>query len=256
MKKLGLIGFPLGHSFSKKYYVQKMAEEAIEGIDYDLYPIENITHFPNLYSDSENGLSGCNVTIPYKQAVIPYLDELSEEAQFIGAVNCITIERKGDGSSFLKGYNTDAFGFEQSLLPLLDPALHTHALVLGNGGAAKAVLFVLKKLGIPTQLVSRKASVDAIAYEEITPEIIAKHQLIVNCTPLGTFPNVDACPPIPYSAITAAHYLYDLIYNPEETLFLQKGREQGAATKNGYDMLVLQADKNWAIWLAENNSYF
>lgn len=248
MKKLGLIGYPLGHSFSKKYYVEKMEKENIGGIDYDLYPIPNIEDFPNLYTGENTDFVGCNVTIPYKQAVMPYLQELSVEAREIGAVNCITIEHLPSGEKKLVGYNTDAYGFEESLKKHWNPDKHNKALVLGNGGAAKAVLFVLKKLNVPAQLVSRVKSDFAISYEDLSIEMIAEHRLIINCTPLGTFPNVDACPPIPYHGIGENHYLYDLIYNPEETLFLKQGRTQGALTKNGLEMLILQADKNWEIW--------
>lgn len=248
MKKLGLIGYPLGHSFSKKYYVDKMEKESIVDIDYDLYPIPSITAFPSLFAAGNTEFVGCNVTIPYKQSVIPYLQELSDEATEIGAVNCITLQHLPSGESKLVGYNTDAYGFEKSLRRHWDPEKHDKALILGNGGAAKAVLFVLKKLGISAQLVSRTKSEIAISYEELSTEIIAGTHLIINCTPLGTFPNVDACPPIPYDAIGQDHYLYDLIYNPEETLFLKQGRIKGAVTKNGYEMLVLQADKNWEIW--------
>lgn len=251
MKKLGLIGYPLGHSFSKKYYVEKMEKENIVGIDYDLYPISTIDEFPNLYTAGNTDFVGCNVTIPYKQAVLPYLQELSEEAKEIGAVNCITIQHLPNGATKLVGHNTDAYGFETSLRKYWNPEKHDKALVLGNGGAAKAVLFVLKKLGVSAQLVSRAKSESAISYEELSLETIAQNHLIINCTPLGTSPNVDACPPIPYNGIGENHYLYDLIYNPEETLFLKKGRMQGALTKNGLEMLVLQADKNWEIWQQE-----
>lgn len=248
MKKLGLIGYPLGHSFSKKYYVEKMEKEHIVGIDYDLYPIPKIEDFPNLYTDENTDFVGCNVTIPYKQAVMPYLQELSEEAREIGAVNCITIQHLPSGEKKLVGYNTDAYGFEESLKKYWNPDKHNKALVLGNGGAAKAVLFVLKKLGVVAQLVSRVKSDSAISYEDLSVDMLAEHRLIINCTPLGTFPNVDACPPIPYDGVGKDHYLYDLIYNPEETLFLKQGRAKGAVTKNGLEMLILQADKNWEIW--------
>ncbi|MCL7988375.1 shikimate dehydrogenase [Sphingobacterium sp. lm-10] len=248
MKKLGLIGYPLGHSFSKKYYMDKMEKENIVGIDYDLYPIPSIIEFPSLFTDGNTTFVGCNVTIPYKQAVMPYLQELSDEAREIGAVNCITIQHLPAGATKLVGYNTDAYGFEKSLRRYWNPEKHNKALVLGNGGAAKAVLYVLKKLGVSVQLVSRSKSETAISYEELSTEAIAATHLIINCTPLGTFPDVDVCPPIPYDGIGQDHYLYDLIYNPEETLFLKQGRLKGAVTKNGFEMLVLQADKNWEIW--------
>lgn len=245
MIKLGLIGFPLGHSFSKNYYIAKFKEEQITSVDYDLYPIEDIAQFKSLYSN-DSAFYGFNVTIPHKQAVMAYIDELSDEAATINAVNCITIHRT-NGKVSLKGYNTDAFGFQKSLEPLLEPQ-HTQALVLGNGGAAKAVLYVLEKLNIAYKVVSRNKNTGDYTYEELTPSIIEAHPLIINCSPVGTHPNIDECPQIPYEHIGARHLLYDLIYNPEETLFLQKGKENGATIKNGYEMLVLQAEKNWQIW--------
>lgn len=245
MIKLGLIGFPLGHSFSKKYYLEKFEKENIENIDYDLYPIENIADFPKLYQEDEC-FKGFNVTIPHKQAVMTFLDELSEEAEAINAVNCITIERK-NGTTILKGYNTDAFGFQNSLEPLLRPH-HTKALVFGNGGAAKAVCYVLNKLDISYKIVSRSLNNGDITYDMLDEQLIKEHTLLINCSPLGTFPKIEECPAIPYEFVTDKHLLYDLIYNPEETTFLRKGKERGASTKNGYEMLVLQAEKNWEIW--------
>ena len=245
MIKLGLIGYPLGHSFSKNFYEAKFEKENIINIDYDLYPIENISEFKKLFTQDES-FKGFNVTIPHKQAVIPFLDELSPEAQQMKAVNCITIARE-NGKTILKGYNTDAYGFQKSLEPLL-ASHHKKALVLGNGGAAKAVFYSLEKLGIPYKIVSRNKSTGDFTYDELTPEVIAEHHLIINCSPVGTFPQIDACPNIPYEAITTQHLLYDLIYNPEETLFLQKGKERGASIKNGYEMLLLQAEQNWKIW--------
>ena len=245
MKKLGLIGFPLGHSFSKKYYIEKFEKEGIKNIDYDLYPLPSIQDFPNLY-ENDPEFYGVNVTIPYKQDVIPYLTELSEEAKEIEAVNCIQI-RNIDGKPHLKGFNTDAFGFQKSLEPLLIPQ-HNKALIFGNGGATKAVAFALKKLGIAYQVVSRTKSSENISYEDLSPELIQESTLLINCTPLGTFPKTEECPALPYEAITEKHLLYDLIYNPEETLFLRKGKEKGAKIKNGYEMLILQAEKNWEIW--------
>lgn len=249
-KKFGLIGFPLGHSFSKEYYDAKISSGNIEGIQYSLFPLENIEDFPLLY-ENESNLFGVNVTIPHKQAIIPFLDTLSREAHEIGAVNCVTIQRDSQNANrpILTGYNTDAFGFEQSLTALLRPR-HEKALVLGNGGAAKAVIYVLRKLGIHPQLVSRRKQADTVTYGELDDKLIQEHLLIVNCSPLGTFPNIEDYPDIPYDALTADHYLYDLIYNPQETLFLKKGRERGASVKNGYEMLTLQAEKNWEIWLS------
>jgi len=245
MRKLGLLGYPLGHSFSKKYYLDKFNREHIKDIDYDLYAIEDIRDFPKLYIQDEH-FYGFNVTIPHKQAVMQYMDRLSEEAEAIQAVNCITIRRDGPTPS-LTGYNTDAFGFEESLKPMLKEN-HKKALVLGNGGAAKAVFYVLEKLGISYLVVSRSKGKGDLTYADLDADIVRDHQLIINCSPVGTFPNIDEAPQIPYAYIGTAHLLYDLIYNPEETLFLRKGRENGAMTKNGYEMLLLQAEKNWEIW--------
>lgn len=245
MKQLGLIGYPLGHSFSKKYYQEKFKNEGIDHIDYDLYPISSITDFPSLYLNNSD-FYGVNVTIPYKKDVMAYLNELSEEAEEIGAVNCIQIKHIDQGV-YLKGFNTDAYGFEMSLRPLLKPH-HQKALVFGNGGATKAVVYSLKRLGIAYQIVSRTKTSDNLSYSDLSPEIIKDHLLLINCTPLGTFPNIEEHPDLPYEAIGTDHLLYDLIYNPEETSFLKKGKEKGAMIKNGYEMLVLQAEKNWEIW--------
>ncbi|WP_433863420.1 shikimate dehydrogenase family protein [Sphingobacterium thalpophilum] len=245
MKKLGLIGFPLGHSFSKKYYLEKFQQEDINDVDYDLYPIEHISDFVPIYSDKD--FYGVNVTIPYKIEVMRYLDELSEEAKSIQAVNCVRIMHSDDGSVYLKGYNTDAYGFETSLKPLLTPK-DQKALVLGNGGAAKAVIYALNQLNIAYKLVSRTKQADHYTYEELDASILSEYTVIINCSPLGTYPNITACPKLPYEYINENHLCYDLIYNPEETAFLRKGREQGARTKNGYEMLLLQAEKNWEIW--------
>lgn len=245
MIKLGLLGYPLGHSFSKAYYLNKFEKENIQDVDYDLYAIENIKDFELLYTNDVN-YKGFNITIPHKVAVLPYINELSDEAKNIGAVNCITIKRE-NGQHILTGFNTDAYGFEMSIKPLIKPH-HNKALVLGNGGAAKAVLYVLEKLSIPYLIVSRSLQNGDITYEELNEDIIKEHTIIINCSPLGTFPNIQDCPNIPYQAISDEHLLYDLIYNPEETEFLRRGKEKGADTKNGYEMLVLQAEKNWEIW--------
>ncbi|GHE46275.1 shikimate dehydrogenase family protein [Sphingobacterium griseoflavum] len=245
MKKLGLIGYPLGHSFSKKFYLEKFERENISDINYDLYPLETLDGFQTLY-DTDPNFCGFNVTIPHKRNVMAFLDELSPEAEEINAVNCVRIERK-NGKAFLKGFNTDAFGFEQSLRPLLT-AKHQTALVFGNGGAAQAVYYALKKLGISYRIVSRQRDNGDLTYTDLTEAVIRDHKLLVNCSPVGTFPNIQECPHIPYEGIGESHLLYDLIYNPEETLFLKKGKERGATTKNGYEMLVLQAERNWKIW--------
>lgn len=244
MRKLGLIGYPLGHSFSKKYYQDKFIKEYIAGIDYDLYPLPQIEDFSDIIQDP--AFYGVNVTIPYKQSVIPFLDELSPEAESIGAVNCIRIEQK-DAKPYLIGFNTDVLGFMNSLQPLLK-SHHQKALIFGNGGATKAVCYALDQFGIAYQIVSRTKTADTINYDELTIDLIRENKLLINCSPVGTAPQVDACPNLPYEGITADHLLYDLIYNPAETLFLKKGKERGASIKNGLEMLVLQAEKNWEIW--------
>jgi len=245
MKKLGLIGYPLGHSFSKKYYLGKFEKENIQHIDYELYPIERIAEFPSIFMNKD--FYGVNVTIPYKIEVMDYLNELSEEAKAIQAVNCIRITHLADGSTYLKGYNTDAYGFEASLKPLLKEH-DKKALILGNGGAAKAVMYALDQLRIAYKLVSRTKQADNYTYDELDASILAEHTVIVNCSPVGTFPNITESPALPYEYINDKHLFYDLIYNPEETSFLKKGKEKGARIKNGYEMLLLQAEKNWEIW--------
>jgi len=245
MRKFGIIGYPLGHSFSKKYYLEKFEKEGIRDAHYDMYPIADIRDFAALYGNDDK-FHGFNVTLPHKQTVIPFLDELSDEARDIGAVNCIQIRRKEGGKPYLKGFNTDALGFERSIFSLLKP--NPKALVLGNGGAAKAVFYALKKLGVPFTVVSRSAQNGDQTYADLTETTVREHSVIINCSPLGTFPDVANAPNIPYGGIGANHLLYDLVYNPEETVFLRKGKERGAAVKNGLEMLVLQAEKNWEIW--------
>lgn len=249
MKKLGLIGYPLGHSFSKKFYLEKFERENITDFHYDLYPVEDISSFPQLF-ERDLAFYGFNVTIPHKRNVMRFLNEFSPEAAEINAVNCVQIRWQG-GKPYLKGFNTDAFGFEQSLRPLLQRQ-HTSALIFGNGGAAQAVLFVLNKLGIPFKTVSRNKSNGDLTYAELTENMIASHKLLINCSPVGTFPHIEDAPDIPYEGIGSEHLLYDLIYNPEETAFLQKGKKQGATIKNGLEMLILQAEKNWEIWNQED----
>jgi shikimate dehydrogenase len=247
MHTFGLIGFPLGHSFSKKYYSEKMERESIENIQYGLFSMENVDSLSDLITQIPT-LSGVNVTIPHKVSVMDLLDHIDEEAKAIGAVNCIQIRRKGNQKPHLKGYNTDVYGFRESLRPLLAPH-HTHALVLGNGGAAKAVCFALQQLGITYHIVARRPSSDQLSFDEIDDEIIHKHKLLINCTPLGTFPAIEGYPLLPYASISSAHLLYDLVYNPETTAFMQKGIEQGAQVKNGFEMLELQAERNWSLWM-------
>lgn len=245
MKTYGLIGYPLSHSFSKKYFTEKFLNEGIEDHQYELFPIENIKSLPDLLSENPS-LLGLNVTIPHKVNVLCYLNEVEEAAEKIGAVNCISI-KSFEGENYLKGYNTDAYGFEASLKPLLG-AQHTKALVFGDGGAAKAVKYVLEKLNIEYLVVVRKAVEGAILYADITPEILTSHKLLINTTPLGMSPNVDTFPEIDYTQLGAEHLAYDLVYNPLETAFLAKAAAQGANIKNGLEMLYQQAEKAWAIW--------
>lgn len=240
MKQFGLIGRNISYSFSKGYFADKFKNENIVGSAYDVFDLQQIQEVEKVFETED--IKGFNVTIPYKQDVIPFLDELSPEAKEIGAVNTVLIQ---DGKKI--GYNTDCFGFQTSLQSLLKPN-HTNALVLGYGGAAKAVIYVLEKLGIQYQIVSREASEGRISYDDLNEEIINSHQLIINCSPIGTFPNITSAPNIPYEFLTSEHLLYDLIYNPEVTQFLQNGIEKGATIKNGYEMLVHQAEKSWEIW--------
>lgn len=240
----GLIGFPLGHSFSAKYFAEKFASQNIDA-EYRNFAIESIKNLPKILKNNSN-LKGLNVTIPYKQQVMPFLDDIDEAAKRIGAVNVICVSRKGNQTK-LTGHNADVIGFTESLRPLLKPQ-HTKALVLGTGGASKAVIDGLQQLGILTQYVSRTRREGIIAYDDVTPEMLEEYKLVVNCTPLGMFPKVDDAPDIPYNSLGPEHLLYDLVYNPKETLFLQKGREQGATTKNGLEMLHLQAEASWNFW--------
>jgi shikimate dehydrogenase len=247
MRTFGLIGYPLSHSFSKKYFTEQFERDHTIDCIYELFPLEKIAEVPALITTHQS-LRGLNVTIPHKVAVLPYLNELDDAAEKIGAVNCIAIKRDGTGT-WLKGYNTDAYGFEASLKPYLKE-YHTGALILGDGGAAKAVKYVLGQLGIPYLSVTRKAADGAVLYEELTEELMHMHPVIINTTPLGTFPDTGSCPPVPYQYLTGKHLAYDLVYNPEETLFLQKAKARGAAVKNGMEMLHLQADRSWYIWNA------
>jgi shikimate dehydrogenase len=246
MKTYGLIGFPLSHSFSKGFFQEKFEKENITGCRYENFPIPGISQFTALL-EQYPALNGLNVTIPYKEAVIPFLDGLSKAAAQIGAVNCIHIK---NGKK--KGYNTDVIGFTQSLQPLLQP-YHTRALVLGTGGAAKAVMYALQELGIGYTVVSRQVGPTdgSMPYYLLDQAIMKQHTLIINTTPLGMYPKTDSYPDIPYQHIGSRHLLYDLVYNPAETLFLQKGAAQGAVTKNGHEMLILQAEASWQIWNQE-----
>lgn len=247
MKKLGLLGKNIGYSFSRNYFNTKFKEEGIaEAFSYENFDIQNINEFDSILKKNPE-LLGINVTIPYKEVVIPFLDELSEDAEAIGAVNTIKISPNGK----LKGYNTDYYGFTNSLKPLLQ-SHHTKALILGTGGAAKSVRFGLKKLNIESVYVSREAKENCIFYAQIDDATFEEFQIIINCTPLGTSPKTELFPDIPYSFLTSKHIAFDLIYNPEKTVFLQKSEAQGAAIKNGYDMLVFQAEKAWEIWNDQN----
>jgi len=243
MQQYGLIGYPLGHSFSKRFFTEKFENEQINAL-YESYPIENIQKFSELIASVE--LSGLNVTIPYKEQVIPFLNELDKDASEIGAVNVIKFIRSNN-RLILKGFNTDAVGFENSISPLLQPH-HTKALILGTGGASKAIKFVLQKLGIETVYVSRTPAEGRFTYNELNEQLMADFSVVVNASPVGTFPNVDNCPDIPYQFLSNKHLLYDVVYNPAETLFLKKGREQGAVGINGELMLVEQALAAWKIW--------
>jgi shikimate dehydrogenase len=240
LPQYGLIGYPLTHSFSPAYFKKKFNEQHIYAL-YDAFPLTGLHEFPELLR-SNPAIEGLNVTIPYKEAIIYYLDYIDSIAAQIGAVNCIAI-RNGKKT----GYNTDAIGFAQSLNPLLQ-SQHNMALILGTGGASRAVAYVLGQLGIPFHKVSRNKKEDCITYADITGDLLSQHRLIINTTPLGMYPNPDAAPPLPYKSIGKHHLLYDLIYNPDETKFLSLGKAQGASVKNGFEMLQLQADASWAIW--------
>lgn len=246
MRAFGLIGYPLTHSFSKSYFAEKFAKENLENLQYENYPIENMHQMSDLWKNNPQ-LEGLNITIPYKKAVIPYIDNPSSVVQDIQACNCI---RKFENNFY--GYNTDVIGFEKSLLPFLKP-VHSHALILGTGGAAAAVEWVLKKINIPYRIVTRVLDKEMdlykfISYEQLDASIIQAHKLIINTSPVGMFPLIDQAPVLPYEAISRDHHLFDLIYNPATTLFLQKGAAQGASTQNGLEMLHLQAAASWEIW--------
>lgn len=243
MRKYGLIGFPLVHSFSKKYFTEKFEKENIDA-EYELYELDDIAKFNDLITKNE--LNGLNVTIPYKEAVIPYMDELDETAAKIGAVNVIQFKRDNE-NLVLKGYNSDAIGFETSIKPFLLPH-HTKALILGTGGASKAIVYVLDKLGIETTFVSRSKRQGCFTYSQLNKDITEEYKLIINASPVGTFPHADECPEISYQFITTEHLLFDVVYNPSETLFLKKGKAQGANILNGEGMLIGQAVAAWHIW--------
>lgn len=241
MRLFGLIGYPLSHSFSEKYFADKFSREGITDCSYSLFPIKTIEELFSLLKQNPE-LEGLNVTIPYKKQVLAFLDD-SHIPAGLDACNCINIT-----NNRLVGYNTDITGFEKSLMPLLK-SYHKKALVLGQGGAAAAVVFVLKKLGISFTIVSRNGHIArALNYKKITEKIIDEHNLIINATPLGMYPDENSCPDIPYQFVSGKHLLYDLVYNPSKTLFLKKGEERGAIIKNGEEMLMLQAEESWRIW--------
>ena len=241
MKKYGLIGYPLSHSFSAGFFKDKFVSEGISDTNYKLYPIDNINKIKELYSPE---LKGLNVTIPYKELVLDFVTEMSDAVKQIGAANTLKFTEQG-----IIAHNTDVYGFEKSLLESFDIKEGTKALILGTGGASKAIAYVLNKLNIEYQLVSRQSQY--LNYQEIDQDIIENHQLIINTTPLGTYPNIETLPDLPYRYLNAGHMLFDLVYNPEITAFLQKGKNNFAFTQNGYDMLVYQAEKAWYIWNEE-----
>jgi shikimate dehydrogenase len=245
MRQFGLIGYPLSHSFSPGYFQEKFEKENITDAQYSLYPIASISEFPSLVASLGVSLVGLNVTIPYKEQVMPFLDAIDPVAAAVGAVNSIHFV---DGKS--TGYNTDVFGFEMSIKPFLENK-YERALIIGTGGASKAVAYALSKWNIATFFLTRKPTVqNHLGYNTLTADTLKHFPLIINTTPLGTFPETDACPAIPYEGLTESHFLYDLVYNPTETLFLQKGKSQGALTMNGMAMLRLQAARSWEIWNA------
>ena len=244
MDKYGLIGYPLGHSFSIGYFNEKFHNEGINA-KYENFELASIDDLPEVI-DSNPELKGLNVTIPYKEKVLNYLSSISPEARAIGAVNVIKVIHKGNDVE-LKGYNSDVIGFTQSIEPLLE-RYHKKALILGTGGASKAVDYGLKSLGLETVKVSRYERPDTTQYDKITPEVIQEYNVVVNCTPLVMYPKTSSCPDLPYEAMDSHTLLYDLIYNPDETMFMKKGKAQGATVKNGLEMLLLQAFASWEFW--------
>jgi len=241
--KYGLIGYPLSHSFSKGYFAEKFEKEGLQNVLYDNYPLEGIELLPNLLSKHAD-LIGLNVTIPYKQEVMQFVDWLAEDAGQIGAVN--TLKRSPDGK--IKGFNTDIFGFRETLKRFIPNDFSSGALILGTGGASKAVKYVCEELGMKVQYVSRRESEGTITYQAIDRAMLEGHKLIVNCTPLGMYPNVESYPALDYSALGTDFFLLDLVYNPAETEFLRRGAEVGCHVKNGMEMLILQAERSWEIW--------
>lgn len=245
MDKYGLIGYPLGHSFSISYFNQKFQDEGIDAV-YENYEIPTIDALNEILGSNPN-LQGLNVTIPYKEKVMEFLDHISPEARAIGAVNVIRVLHEGKNIK-LKGYNSDVIGFTKSIEPMLETKWHKKALILGTGGASKAIDYGLRNLGLETVFVSRYERPGTIQYKSITPEVVKEYNVIVNCTPVGMYPKTEVCPDLPYEAMDSHTILYDLIYNPDETLFMKRGAKYGAQTKNGLEMLLLQAFASWEFW--------
>lgn len=242
----GLLGYPLGHSFSAKYFAEKFKQEHIDA-EYRNFEYPSVEEAMQ-YLLKQPTLKGFNVTIPYKQEVMPYLKGFSPEADAIGAVNVVCVKQTAEGEPLLYGCNSDVIGFTNSIKPLLNPEVHKRALVLGTGGASKAVVHGLKQLGIEPMYVSRNAASGRLTYADLTKEVMNLYKVIVNCSPVGMYPKVDNCPNIPYQWIGTDHLLYDLVYNPLETLFMKRGAERGAKVKNGLEMLHLQAEAAWDMW--------
>ena len=245
MDKYGLIGYPLGHSFSISYFNQKFLDEGIDAV-YENYELPTIDALNEILGSNPN-LQGLNVTIPYKEKVMEFLDHISPEARAIGAVNVIRVLHEGKNIT-LKGYNSDVIGFTKSIEPMLEAKWHKKALILGTGGASKAIDYGLRNLGLETVFVSRYERPGTIQYKSITPEVVKEYNVIVNCTPVGLYPKTEECPDLPYEAMDSHTILYDLIYNPDETLFMTRGANYGAQTKNGLEMLLLQAFASWEFW--------
>ena len=245
MNTYALIGKNIDYSFSRQYFTEKFKREGIADCQYINFDIQSLDELPALLASTPN-VKGMNVTIPYKEQIIPYLDEVTPEATTIGAVNVVKITHQGS-KTILKGFNSDVVGFTQSIEPLLE-RVHKKALILGTGGSAKAIAFGLESLGLEVLFVSRTPQVNAITYNEVTEATIKEYKVIVNCTPLGMYPNSDSYPELPYEAMDSSHLLYDLIYNPNETTFMKKGASQGATVKNGLEMLLLQAFVSWEYW--------
>ena len=250
----GLIGYPLSHSFSKKYFDEKFIKEKLIDIEYNLFPIENINSFPQLLIDNPT-MKGLNITIPYKESIVPFLDALDETANNVGAVNCIKVQQVSTNKRQLIGFNTDVYGFRQSIKPFLE-SQHNRALILGTGGASKAVAYVLKEIGIDCFFVTRQKTINhqpstinnTFQYDELNENIISAFKLIINTTPVGMYPNINNAPALPYQYVTSSHLLYDLVYNPAETEFIKQGKFYNASTVNGLSMLHLQAEEAWRIW--------